>query len=120
VARRPSDGRITAVTAALAPYAWRGLTDRMLARRVVGALDRHAVLGFLTGLPGTDVGAADPVEPAGSGDERVDVLVRALQDRHWRGLVLDQLSADLVAVLDSWGTRRAQFDRDLQRLLGEH
>src|SRR5215210_2920259 len=33
-------------------------------RRVVGALDRHGVVAFLTGLPGTDVGVADPVEPA--------------------------------------------------------
>jgi hypothetical protein len=120
VPRRPGDGRTAAVTASLAPYSWRGLTDRMLARRVVGALDRHAVAGFLASLPGTDVGTPGPVEPAEPGDERVDVLVHALEDRHWRGLVLDQLSADLVAALDAWRSERAQFDRDLLRFLGEH
>jgi hypothetical protein len=120
VARRPGDGRTAAVTASLAPYSWRGLTERMLARRVVGALDRHAVLGFLAGLPGTDLGTAGPVEPADPRDERVDVLVRALQDRQWRGLVLDLLSAHLVAALDAWEDGRARLDRDLLRFLGEH
>ena len=72
MARRSADGRLAAIAAALGPYVWRGLTDRMLARRVVGALDRHSVVGFLTGLPGAEVGAAGPVEPAQPGDERVD------------------------------------------------
>jgi hypothetical protein len=120
VARRSTDGRSAAVAAALAPYPWRGLTDRMLARRVVAALDRHGLVGFLAGLPGADAGAADPVEPAEPGDERVDVLVSALQDRPWRGLVLDRLCADLVTALETWEAEREAFDRDLRRLLEEH
>jgi hypothetical protein len=119
VARRSADGRLAAIAAALGPYAWRGLTDRMLARRVVGALDRQSVVGFLTGLPGADVGAADPVEPAQPGDERVDVLVHVLEDRRWRGLALDRLCADLVAALDTWEVERGAFHRDLRRLLEE-
>jgi hypothetical protein len=111
---------MAAVTAALAPYVWRGLTDRMVARRVVGALDRHTVVGFLSRVPGTDVGAADPVEPAEPGDERVDVLVRVLADRHWRGLALDRLCADLLAALDTWEAEREAFLRDLRRLLEDH
>jgi hypothetical protein len=120
VAPRSADGRRAAVTAALDPYVWRGLTDRMLARRVVGALDRHSVAVFLAGLPGTDVGAADPLEPAQPDDERVDVLVRVLEDRHWRGLALDRLCADLVSALDTWEVEREAFHRDLRRLLEEH
>jgi hypothetical protein len=120
VAPRSADGRRAAVAAALAPYVWRGLTDRMLARRAVAALDRHSVVEFLTGLPGTHVGAADPVEPAQADDERVDVLVGVLTDRYWRGLALDRLSADLVAALDTWETEQEAFHRDLRRLLEEH
>jgi hypothetical protein len=119
VARWSTDGRTAAIAAELAPYAWRGLTDRMLARRVVGALDRHSVVAFLTGLPGTDVGAAEPVQPAEPGDERVDLLVGVLADRHWRGLALDRLCADLVAALDTWQAGRDAFHRDLRKLLGD-
>jgi len=67
------------MAAALAPYAWREFTERMLARRVVGALDRHQVVCFLSVLPGTDVGVLDPVESADACDDRVDALVCALQ-----------------------------------------
>ena len=120
MARRSPDGRTAAIAAALAPYVWRGLTDRMLARRVVGALDRHSVVQFLTGVPGTDVGAAQPVEPVEPGDERVDVLVGVLVDQPWRGLVLDRLCADLVTALDAWGAEREAFHRELRRLLEDH
>jgi hypothetical protein len=113
------DARVEAAAAELAPYGWRDFTDRMLARRVVGAVDRHGVTGFLTGLPGTDLGEAGPVEPADPGDERVDVLVRVLEDRHWRGLSLPRLCADLVGALDEWQTQRDAFHSDLRRLLEE-
>jgi hypothetical protein len=120
VARRSPDERTAAVAAALAPYLWRGLTDRMLARRVVGALDRHSLVGFLTALPGTDVGPASPVEPAAPGDERVEVLVHVLEDRPWQEAVLDRLCAELVTALDTWEAERETFHRDLRRLLEEH
>ena len=62
-----------AVAAALAPYAWRELTEPMLARLVVGAV-RHSVIHFLTTVPGTDVAGVPPTEPAEAGDERVDAV----------------------------------------------
>jgi hypothetical protein len=119
VARWSRDARTAATAAALAPYSWRDLTDRMLARLVVGATDRHSVTAFLASLPGTDpgpAGAADPTEPD---DPRVEVLVRALADRPWRGLTLDRLATELVAALDAWQAGRDVLDRDLRWPTGE-
>lgn len=67
-----------AVAAALAPLAWRDLTERMLARCVVGAADRHAVEVLLRGVLGAAVGDRSPIEPADPGDDRVDALVAEL------------------------------------------
>jgi hypothetical protein len=108
------------VAAALAPYAWRDLTERMLARRVVGAADRHSVIVFLMSVPGTDVGQVPPVEPADAGDERVDVLLTALDGRQWRGWALGRLCTDLLASLESWQAEREALESDLRRLLEGH
>jgi len=105
------------VAAALAPYAWRDLTGRMLARRVVGAVDRHAVVRLLTGVPGTHLGECPPVEPADAGDERVACLVSALHGQRWRVWSLDRLSAHLLAALASWQAEREALESDLRRLL---
>lgn len=96
------DGRAAAVEAELAPYAWRGLTAAMLARRVVGAVDHHGVLAFVAGLPGADVGPPHPVDTAERNDPRVAALVQVLDSRRWRESSLDRLSADLVVALDGW------------------
>jgi len=108
-----ADARVAAVAAALAPYPWRGFTDRMLARRVVGAAVRHDLSVFLTGLPGTDVGEHGPLEPADRGDERVEALVRVLGPSSWRGHSLDRLSRDLLTALDRWRPEhgRSRADR---------
>ena len=89
----------------------------MLARRVVGVVDRQRVVSFLAGLPGTDVGAMDAVEPAEVGDERVDVLMCALDGRLWRGWSLAGLCAYLISTLDTWTAERESLDHDLRRLL---
>ena len=47
-----ADARAAAVAEALAPFGWRDFTDRMLARRVVGAIDRYVVLRFVSTIPG--------------------------------------------------------------------
>jgi hypothetical protein len=107
------------VAAALAPYAWRELTDRMVARRVVAAVDRYDVLRFLSSVPGIEGGESPPVEPADDGDDRVDALAIVLDGRRWRRWCLDRVCADLVAALDAWHVQREALDRDLRRLLDD-
>jgi hypothetical protein len=108
-----------AVAAALAPYAWREFTDHMLARRAVGALDRHTVVTFLSGLPGAEIGDADALEPAEAGDERVAVLVRVLDGQHWRERSLTRLCMDLSSAVAAWHvTRDTSGGHDLRRLDG--
>src|SRR5689334_3144433 len=75
VARPSGDERAEAIAASLAPFDWRSFTDRMLARRVIAAVDELTVLRLVGALPGVDVGAVDSLEPADPSDERVDVLV---------------------------------------------
>jgi hypothetical protein len=120
MARSSGDECAAAVAAAMAPYAWREFTDRMLARRVVGAVDRHHVICFLAGLPGTDVGILDEVEPAEAGDGRVDALVSTLDGQRWREWSLARLCAQVLSSLDAWQAERESLDSDLRRLLEGH
>jgi hypothetical protein len=120
VSRSAGDERTAAVAAALAPYAWRDLTDRMLARCVVGAADRHSVVLLLRSVPGTDVGLAPPMEPADAGDDRVDVLVTTLDGVQWRGWSLHRLCTDLLARMQTWQKDRESLETGLRRLLEEH
>jgi hypothetical protein len=115
-----SDERGAALAAALAPYAWRELTERMLARLVVGADDRHSVVHFLATVPGTDVGALPPAELAEARDERVDALVQGLVGQLWRAWSLARLCADLRRLLEAWRADRESLESDLQRLLEGH
>jgi hypothetical protein len=120
VARPSGDERAEAVAASLAPFGWRSFTERMLARRVLGAVDQHTVCCFLGELPGVDVGECDPVEPTDTGDERVDVLVDELEGRPWRAWSLACLCSYLMAALDSWLANRDSFHSGLRRLLEGH
>jgi len=118
---RPVGGQCAAaVAAALAPYAWRELTDRMLARRVVAAVDRHDVLCFLACIPGTRAGESPPLEPAEPRDARVDAVVLTLGAQRWRGWSLARLCAELVSSLDAWHAEREALESDLRRLLEGH
>jgi hypothetical protein len=111
-----ADPRISAVAAALAPYAWQDLTERMLARRVLAAADRYRVIRLLHSVPGAAVGEPGPLEPTENGDVRVDVLVRALEHRRWRSFSVERLCADLVAALDEWQAERDSFGAGDRRL----
>lgn len=62
------DARVVALSEALAPYAWSHATPQMLARRVLGVLDRHWLLGQLP-VPQSAVRLRD-VDPADPSDER--------------------------------------------------
>jgi hypothetical protein len=120
VARPSGDERAEAIAASLAPFDWRGFTDRMLARRVIGAVDVHDVACFIRDLPGVDVGEAAPLEPADTDDERVDVLIGELEGRPWRAWSLACLCAYFTTALDSWLAERDSFHSGLRRLLDGH
>lgn len=117
--RYPGDEPAGAVAAALAPYVWRDLTDRMLARCAVGAVDRYAVDEFLRQVPGTVAGSTGPPAPADPDDERVSVLVTVLDGQQWRRWSLDRLSAHLLAGLRAWRDRQDAVETALRRLLDE-
>jgi hypothetical protein len=117
VTGRSGDEAAAAVAATLAPYAWREFTDRMLARRVVAAVDRYDVLQFLSCIPGADAGDSSMVEAAEAGDERVDALVLVLAGQLWRGWSLARLCAELMVWLDDWHAERESLESDLRRLL---
>lgn len=117
--RYPGDEPTGAVAAALMPYAWRDLTDRMLARCVVGAVDRYAVDRFLEQVPGTATGITGPLTPVDGDDDRVAVLVAVLDGQQWRGWSLQRLSAHLLAGLRAWRDRRDALEWEVRRLLDE-
>jgi hypothetical protein len=111
------DPRVVALSAALAPYAWSQATPEMLARRVVGVLDRYWLLGELPGPRPTS--QIDDVQPADPGDERVAVLVAALSALRWRLLTRTALCRQLVSALESWSVRRRLADIELGWLLDD-
>ncbi|MEV5845344.1 hypothetical protein AB0M32_25570 [Streptomyces sp. NPDC051985] len=81
------DTRVSAVTVALAPYAWQGFTAEAVARRVLAALDPHRIEG--------DARVARQ-------DERIAVLTRFLAGCQWRSLTAAGLGRHLVTALDAW------------------
>jgi hypothetical protein len=109
------DPRVVALSAVLGPYAWTQATPEMLARRVVGILDRYWLLGELPGpRPAVRLGDVDPADP---GDERVEVLVAILRTLRWRMLTRTTLCRQLVSALESWSVRRELADIELAWLL---
>ena len=109
------DPRVVALSAALAPYAWSQATPEMLARRVVGVLDRQWLLGELPD-PRPSVRLGDMV-PADPGDERVELLVAMLRTLRWRVLTRTALCRQLVSALESWSVRRQLADIELGWML---
>jgi len=83
-------------------------------------MDRHEVVCFLAGLPATEVGVLDAVEPADIRDERVGALLRALDGHRWRGWSLTRLCAGLIASLEAWQADREALESGLRRLLEGH
>ena len=109
------DPRVVALSAALAPYAWSQATPEMLARRVVGVLDRQWLLGELPDpRPAVRLGDIVPADP---GDERVELLVAMPRTLRWRVLTRTALCRQLISALESWSTRRRLADIELGWLL---
>jgi len=109
------DPRVVALSAALAPYAWSQATPEMLARRVIGVLDRQWLLGELPGpRPSVRLGDVGPADP---GDERVELLVAMLRTLRWRVLTRTALCRQLVSALESWSVRRQLADIELGWML---
>jgi len=109
------DPRVVALSAALEPYAWSQATPEMLARRVVGVLDRQMLLGELPDpRPAVRLGDVVPADP---GDERVELLVAMLWTLRWRVLTRTALCCQLVSALESWSVRRQLADIELGWLL---
>ena len=98
------------MAAELAPHAWRDMTESMVARRVLAAVDRYGVLRLLHTVPGTAPGAWHPLEPAAAGDPRGEVLTSSLRGRCWWGFSVERLCVDLLAALDAWQAARDSSD----------
>lgn len=95
--------RLTAASAALAPYPWRQLVPQMVVRRFLATVD--------------DAVCSSGTVPAG--DPRVDPLLAAVSGVQWRALSLDALCRLLLAALDEWCVRDAFLDLELTWLLDE-
>lgn len=111
------DRRIDAISASLAPYTWKRLSAEMLARRIIGAVDRdwvHVELGQACGI--YDLGGEG--EPAGPDDERVPIIARAMQECGWRSLTLLGVCRQALMALDAWRLERHWLDIELAWLLG--
>src|ERR1700710_2537167 len=100
------DRLLGAVCSELEPFLWRALTSEMLARRVIGAMDRRCVLALLEATAGPGPGGSGDVEPTDRHDERVAVLVAFLAEHRWRTWTLSRLAQQLVGTLDTWWARR--------------
>src|SRR4051812_41231559 len=111
--------RVCAICAAVGPYVWRGLTAEMVARRVLGALDRVLVLELIGATEGASADDLADIEPVDRSDDRVEPLVHLMASFRWRDITLTRLLQLLLESLDQWWTRREAFEDELARLLDE-
>jgi hypothetical protein len=91
-----NDARLGRIEAALGPYAWRRMTARVVARRLVEEIDG-------------DLPAAD--------DDRVWMVEQALGACRWRGLTVAGVARQAAAALEAWDADRRWFDIELAWLL---
>jgi hypothetical protein len=111
------DGFVAAATADLEPFAWRSLTPEMLARRVLGAVDRHSVHKLLQPTSAPDPASRGAGEPVDRADERVGVLVEIMSAHRWRTWTLACLVRQLLGALDVWWVNRQRLEVELSRLV---
>src|SRR3954469_12522109 len=111
--------RVQAVCVAIGPYGWRALTAEMVARRLLGAVDRLSVLELI----GATTAVSDPhlaaVCPVGGDDDRLEPLVHLMAGFRWRDVTLTRLVQLLLEALDQWWAQREAFEHALARLLDD-
>ena len=112
------DPRIAATARPLEAFAWRRLRTEMLARYIVAAATRYwlrAELSPISDPPDID----GPLEPAPIEDERVEVVVEALDACPWRSLTLAAVVSQALRALEAWRVRRDWLDVELSWMLDE-
>jgi hypothetical protein len=95
---RFDESRMAGIEAALRPYAWRRMSSRAVARRLVEELDGEAVV---------------PDDP------RAEMVERALAACRWRGLTIAGVARQAATSLEVWHTSRRRLDAELARVLGD-
>lgn len=111
--------RVQAICAAVGAYGWRALTAEMVVRRLLGALDGLLVSEVIGATPESTAIDLAVVEPADSGDARIDPMVQLLASFRWRALTLPRLVELVLEAHDQWWVRRIEFEDELARLLDD-
>jgi hypothetical protein len=111
--------RVQAICAAVGPDGWRALTAEMVARRLLGAVDRLLVLEVIGATLGASARDLASVEPADRSDDRIEPLVHLMAGFRWRDVTLTRLVQLLLEALDQWWLRRDAFEHELACLLDE-
>lgn len=111
--------RVQAICAAVGAYGWRAHTAEMVARRLLGAVDRMLVLEVIGATPEACAQDLASVEPADCSDDRIESLVHLMDSFRWRTITLSRLVQLLLEALDQWWLRRDEFEQGLARLLDE-
>jgi hypothetical protein len=93
---RLDDAQMARIESALCSCAWRRMTVRAVASRLVEAID--------------GAGAA-------SDDNRVWMVERALSVCHWRGLTIAGVACQAAVALDAWQTSCQRLELELAWLL---
>jgi len=114
-----SPPRVQAICAAIGPYGWRDLTTEMVARRLLGAVDRLLILEITGATPDASARDLACVEPAERSDDRIEPLVHLMASFRWRAMTLSRLVQLLLEALDQWWLRRDELEQGLARLLDE-
>jgi hypothetical protein len=91
----------------------------MVARRLLGAVDRLLVLEVIGVTPGGSARDLAAIEPADPNDDRIEPLVHLMASFRWRDVTLTRLVQLLLEALDQWWWHRDAFEHELARLLDE-
>jgi hypothetical protein len=91
----------------------------LVARRVLGAVDRLLVLEVIGATQGGSARDLAAIEPADRSDDRIEPLVHLMASFRWRDVTLTRLVQLLLEALDQWWLHRDAFEHELARLLDE-